>query len=214
MSSDFLTRLDLENITFDPAAIPSTIDGVHLGLGVLALLFLLVAIFRKGGGTKAATANSTDAETTDHDTAVAEPEAKPEPAPAPPALKTSDPDAAFQVLSLLQQEARFIDFLNEDLSGFSDAEIGAVARVVHEGGKKTLNQYFKVDPIRVEQEESRITLDTGFNSEQNRVTGNVVGEPPFTGTLVHRGWQVTEANLPKLADGHDARILAPAEVEL
>ena len=37
---------------------------------------------------------------------------------------------------------------------------------------------------------------------------------PFTGTLVHRGWKVTEVSLPKLAEGHDAHIVAPAEVEL
>ena len=54
-----------------------------------------------------------------------------------------NPDAALQLLSLLQQDARFLDFVNEDLSGFSDAEIGAAARVVHEGSQKTLSDLFR-----------------------------------------------------------------------
>jgi hypothetical protein len=32
--------------------------------------------------------------------------------------------------------------------------------------------------------------------------------------LSHRGWRALDVRLPKLAEGHDARILAPAEVEL
>jgi hypothetical protein len=42
----------------------------------------------------------------------------------------------------------------------------------------------------------------------------VVGEPPFSGTLAHRGWRVTDIRLPKLTSGHDPRIIAAAEVEL
>jgi delta 1-pyrroline-5-carboxylate dehydrogenase len=54
----------------------------------------------------------------------------------------------------------------------------------------------------------------GFDAAAVRLTGNVVGQPPFTGTLTHRGWRVTEIRLPRLAEGHDVRVLAPAEVEL
>lgn len=131
-----------------------------------------------------------------------------------PKLKTSTPDSALQLLSLLQQEARFIDFMKEDLKGFADAEIGAAARVIHEGGQKVLNDYFSFSPIRSEDEEARITLPEGFNAAEVRLTGNVVGSAPFNGTLVHRGWKVTEVTLPKLADGYDTTIVAAAEVEL
>ena len=117
-------------------------------------------------------------------------------------------------MSLLQQEARFIDFLQEDLKGFSDADIGAVARVVHEGGQKVIADYFTLEAVRKEEEESRITLPEGFNATEVRLTGNVIGQPPFSGTLVHRGWRAMEVRLPKLAEGHDASIIAPAEVEL
>ncbi|WP_157037792.1 DUF2760 domain-containing protein [Photobacterium aquae] len=131
-----------------------------------------------------------------------------------PKLKTTTPDSALQLLSLLQQEARFIDFMQEDLKGFADAEIGAAARVIHEGGQKVLNEYFSFAPVRDEEEETRITLPKGFNASEVRLTGHVVGEAPFTGTLIHRGWKVTDVKLPKLAEGHDAHIVAAAEVEL
>jgi len=47
-----------------------------------------------------------------------------------------------------------------------------------------------------------------------RLTGNVVGQAPFTGTLGHRGWQVTEVKLPQLTDIQAVKVIAQAEVEL
>lgn len=134
--------------------------------------------------------------------------------PAPPSLKESSPDAALQMLGLLQQEGRFVDFLQEDVSAYSDADIGGAARVVHEGCRKALRQHLTLEPVHNEQEGSRITLEEGFNASAIRLTGNVVGNPPFTGTLAHRGWRATEMRLPKIAEGHNVDILAPAEVEL
>ena len=67
---------------------------------------------------------------------------------------------------------------------------------------------------RAEAEGSRLTLQPGFDAAAVRVTGHVVGQPPFTGTLGHRGWRATETRLPKLGQGHDASVLAQAEVEL
>lgn len=136
------------------------------------------------------------------------------PAEPKPGLKETAPESALQLLSLLQQEGRFVDFLEEDVSRYSDAEIGGAARVVHEGCRKALRAHLTVEPVRAEPEGSRLTLQAGFDPASVRLTGNVVGQPPFTGALMHRGWQVVEVKLPKLAEGHDVRILAPAEVEL
>ncbi|MGR8929448.1 MAG: DUF2760 domain-containing protein [Gammaproteobacteria bacterium] len=136
------------------------------------------------------------------------------PAPEPVVLKEATPDAALQLLSLLQKEARFIDFIKEEVSVFSDADIGAAARVVHQGCVKALNEHFTFAPISQDQEGNRITLNKGFDASSYRLTGNIVGEPPFTGTLVHKGWQVTDLRLPKLTEGHNAKIIAAAEVEL
>ena len=44
--------------------------------------------------------------------------------------------------------------------------------------------------------------------------GNLVGNPPFSGTVTHRGWRATAVRLPKLSATHDVGVLAPAEVEL
>jgi hypothetical protein len=145
------------------------------------------------------------------------PVAPPAPVPvAPPApvLKVADTDAALQLLALLQREARLIDFVGEDLTSYPDAQIGAAARVVHQGCAKVLREHFTIVPVRSEAEGSRITLPAGFDASAVRLTGNVVGQAPFTGSLSHRGWRVTEVRLPQLAERHDARVLAPAEVEL
>ena len=122
--------------------------------------------------------------------------------------------SALQLLGLLQREARFVDFVQEDVVGYSDAEVGAAARVVHEGCRKVLGEHVSIAPVRSEPEGSRVTLAAGFDATAVRLTGNVVGQAPFTGTLGHRGWQVTEARMPQLTDDTTAAILAQAEVEL
>ncbi|MDP1665282.1 MAG: DUF2760 domain-containing protein [Methylobacter sp.] len=136
------------------------------------------------------------------------------PAPEPVVLKEATPDSALQLLGLLQAEARFIDFIKEDIAAFSDADIGVAARVVHEGCNKAINEHFTLAVVRNEQEGSKVTLPEGFDAATIRLTGNIVGAAPFTGTLVHKGWQVTGIKLPKLTLGHNAAIVAPAEVEL
>lgn len=136
------------------------------------------------------------------------------PAAEPVILKEATPDAALQLLSLLQKEARFVDFIKEDLTAFADAEIGAAARVVHQGCSKAIKEHFTLAPIAQDDEGKRITLNAGFDAASYRLTGNIVGQAPFTGILVHKGWQVTELHLPKLTEGHNANIIAAAEVEL
>lgn len=144
-----------------------------------------------------------------------------EPAAAPAAVavpaqvvREATPDAALQLLGLLQREARLVDFVEEDIASYSDADIGAAARLVHDGCRKTLREHFTVQPIRSESEGDRITLAAGFDAGAIRLSGNVVGQPPFSGQLTHRGWRVADVRLPRLAEGHDVAIVAPAEVEL
>ena len=129
-------------------------------------------------------------------------------------LRDALPDSALQLLTLLQQEGRFVDFLEENVTAYSDAEIGGAARVVHAGCRKVIREYLRIEPVREEAEGVRLTLPVGFDATAVRLTGNVVGQPPFTGTLMHRGWRVRQITLPKLAEGHDVRVLAPAEIEL
>lgn len=145
----------------------------------------------------------------------AAPAKEPEPAPQPAAvLQEAGPDSALVLLSLLQKEGRFLDFLQEEVSSYQDQEVGAAARVVHEGCQRVLRDHLSIAPVRTEAEGSRVTLSKGFDPAAERPTGHVVGDPPFTGALVHRGWRAVEVRLPQVASSRDVRILAPAEVEL
>lgn len=209
-------------MTFNLAVLPTEIDAIHLALAILAL-FSIVLLFVKSKSPKnsleEASSTNTPKSSPSKTLESAEMVVKKE-APAikevvkTVVLKESTPDAALQLLALLQQDARFIDFIKEDLTGFSDADIGAAARVVHEGSKKTLDNYFTLTPIMSEDEETSVTLTAGFNASEIRLTGNVVGEAPFKGVLLHKGWKVTDIKLPKLSENHDATIVASAEVEL
>lgn len=142
------------------------------------------------------------------------------PTPVPPKVEVREAEAtrdvtpALQVLALLQREGRFVDFLREDIAGFSDADVGTAARVVHDGCARAIGQYFDLEPVRTEAEGAAVELPAGYDAARVRVTGNVVGEPPFRGTLAHHGWRVAASRLPSTTPGHDPRILAPAEVEL
>ena len=85
---------------------------------------------------------------------------------------------------------------------------------MHEGCNKTIDEYFNLAPIRSEKEGSIITVPAEFDANELRLTGHIVGAAPFTGTLVHKGWQAKEVRLPKLTQGHNPTIVAAAEVEL
>ncbi|KWR91440.1 DUF2760 domain-containing protein [Cupriavidus sp. IDO] len=134
--------------------------------------------------------------------------------PVAPALKEASPVAALQLLGLLQRDARFVDFVEEDIARYSDTEIGAAARLVHDGCRAVLREHFSIRPVREEAEGSRVTLADGFDASAIRLTGNVVGSAPFHGSISHRGWKVEEVRLPRVAERHDATVIAPAEVEL
>lgn len=142
-----------------------------------------------------------------------EPAPKPEPRPAPPALPPVT--SAVQLLSILQRQGRLIDFLQEDLRAYDDAQIGAAVRNVHEGCRQALAEHVELEPIFDTPEGSNITVEPGFDAHAIRLTGNVVGEPPFKGTLQHRGWRVRRIDLPALMPGQrQDLIVAAAEIEV
>jgi hypothetical protein len=136
------------------------------------------------------------------------------PQPEPSKLREAPTDAALQLLGLLQREGRLIDFLQEDMAAYSDAQVGAAARVVHDQCKRALDTHLTFERIRSEAEGSRISVPKGFSPSEIRLMGSVAGEPPFHGALAHAGWRVRNIELPKLSEGHDVSVIAPAEVEL
>jgi hypothetical protein len=160
-------------------------------------------------------------------TPVSQPTPKPaKPAePAKPVTKPADDkprvstaqhhrDGALALLALLQREGRLVDFLQEPLDGFSDADIGAAARDVHRGCKKVLAQHLSLEPVMPGAEEAKVSVPKGFDPAEIRLIGEAKGEPPLRGTLRHHGWRVVDAKLPALAEGIDRTVIAPAEVEL
>ncbi|MDP3331395.1 MAG: DUF2760 domain-containing protein [Methylococcaceae bacterium] len=218
----------MNNYTIDLSLKPTTFDLWHVCLaGTVAVLALILIVLLLSMVISLARSNKKPAESAAQPlTVTPEPVIKvvekivevekivQAPAPEPVILKEATPDAALQLLGLLQKEARVIDFIKEDIGNYSDADIGVAARVVHEGCNKAINEHFTLATVRSESEGSKVTLPAGFDAGSVRLTGNIVGSAPFTGTLVHKGWQVTELRLPKLTQGYNAKFIAAAEVEL
>jgi hypothetical protein len=134
------------------------------------------------------------------------------PAP-PPAPKEPDEAPALRLLGMLQEEGRFVDFLEEDLAPYPDEQIGAAARGIHEGCRKALRERLVLEPVLPASEGDRVTVEPGFDPAAIRLTGNVTGPPPFEGVLRHAGWRVRRATLPARR-GQDPHVIAPAEVEI
>ncbi len=137
--------------------------------------------------------------------------AKPKPVELPPERRHA---SGLALLALLQREGRLLDFLQEDMAAYSDADIGGAARVVHAGCRKVLADQLTLEPVLKEAEGATIKVPAGFDAQRIRLTGNIAGQPPFTGTLRHHGWQVTSVRLPAISETLDPRVVAPAEVEL
>jgi hypothetical protein len=126
----------------------------------------------------------------------------------------SSQDGALLLLSLLQSEGRFVDFVQQDVTPFSDTDVGAVARVVHAGCRKVLGAHLRIEAIRTEPEGQAVALEPGFDPSRIKLTGHVSGDGRLKGVLRHRGWQATDVRLPSVVDRAASRILCPAEVEL
>jgi len=133
------------------------------------------------------------------------------PAPAAPPPPPS-PAAALRLLGLLQQEARLVDFITEDIDGYSDEQVGAAVRSIHSACRKVLNEHVQLQRIFDAEDGSDMVVDQGFDPAAVRLTGNVTGQPPFRGTLQHGGWRAIKISLPDAP--LDPNIIAPAEVEI
>ena len=135
---------------------------------------------------------------------------KSKPAPAPPARND-----AITLLATLQREARFVDIVKEPLADYSDAQVGAAARDVLRDCGAVLDRLFDVQPIVDKEEGADVDLPAGFDAGRFRVTGNVTGEAPYTGPLVHHGWEAKRCALPQWSGSKDAGfVVAPAELEV
>jgi hypothetical protein len=138
----------------------------------------------------------------------------PAPVPTPAKPPVEPPDRAIQMLALLQRDGRLVDFLSEDVSPYSDEQIGAAVRAVHEGCRQALDRYLTLEPILDSDEGTPTTVQSGFDPAAVKLIGNVGPAPPFRGLLRHRGWRATRTELPPLPEGDGRTVVAPAEVEI
>lgn len=143
------------------------------------------------------------------------PAAEPNASPAPARSAAPMRSEAIGLLAALQREARFVDFIQEPLGDCDDAQIGVVARDVHRDCRAAVERWFSLQPTLTEREGTHIEIPVGFDAARYRLTGNVTGQPPYCGELVHHGWQATRCELPVWTGGKDSvMVVAPAEVEL
>jgi Domain of unknown function (DUF2760) len=135
-----------------------------------------------------------------------------EPPPPPPPPKPSG--APLRMLALLQREGRLLDFLLEDLSQAEPEQIVAGVREIHPKCQHALTEHLVLEPVLPQREGDTVEVPPGFDPSAIRLTGNVTGQPPFRGTLLHQGWRVKEIKLAPPPEGQDEFVLQPAEVEL
>lgn len=120
-----------------------------------------------------------------------------------------------RALAVLQRDGRLIDFLQEEISDYSDAQVGAAVRDIHKGCRKALREYLVIEPVMAGAEEATVSVPADFDPATIRLIGNVQGTPPYQGVLKHHGWRARAVQLPALPSARDeSAVLYPAEVEI
>ena len=132
------------------------------------------------------------------------------PAPAAPR------NEALSLLAVLQRDAHLLDFLKKPTVGFSDAEIGATARLVHREAGAVIERIFGIEPITKQVEGATVEVPTGYDPARLRIVGDFRGDAgPWRGILTHPGWKAVRADVPAwTSQGDAASVLAPVEVEI
>jgi hypothetical protein len=132
-------------------------------------------------------------------------------APVAPAVRPAD--GALQILAILQRDSRLIDFLMEDIASYSDGQIGAAVRELHGQCRDSLARHVSLEPV-IDGVEGTYAKAPSADPNRVKFIGNVPATPPPGGLLRHKGWRAAKVDLPALAAGRDASIIAPAEIEI
>jgi len=189
-------------------AVPGALFPVTVIVAALCLMLVaLLGLRRAAGGTRPTVEQQPAAPTV---------EAAPPPPPRPKAAQDAAP--AVMLLTLLQEKGRLVDFAMEDITAYSDEQVSAAARVVHQGCREVIRDAFDPAPISETAQNATVTLSDDYPAYAYRLTGNLNdSKPPVSGTVVHKGWQARKAKLPQPArepKEEEARIIVPAEVEV
>jgi hypothetical protein len=137
-------------------------------------------------------------------------------AAAPSAATVTKPAApsrsdAITLLAALQREARLIDLIQENLSAYSDAQVGAAARPCLTQCAATLNRLISIKPLIAAADGDLVKVPE--NATPSRYTW--IGEGSGTeGKLIHHGWEAAKTELPQWTGAsEDAHVIAPAQIK-
>lgn len=136
------------------------------------------------------------------------------PAAPPPPAEDRFAEGAVYTLLLLQREGRLVDFLQENLDGYADEQIGAAVRQIHKDTAKVLRESFGVAPVLAAGEGEAVTAPEPLDPATVTLTGNVPERPPYRGTLRHKGWRAAQLRLPARTGKLNPTLIQPAEVEI
>ncbi len=134
-------------------------------------------------------------------------------APAPAAAVVKASDGALQILAILQRDSRLLDFLMEDIGSYSDEQIGAAVRELHDQCRDAVARYVTLQPV-IDGVEGTFAKAPSADPNLVKFVGNVPAKPPSGGTLRHKGWRAVKVDLPALSSKQDATVIAPAEIEI
>jgi len=134
---------------------------------------------------------------------------------APPQPVAPVRSEAVTLLAALQRDARFVDFIQESIEGYNDAQVGAAVRDVHRGCRDVLERMFDLQPVVNQEEESDVEVSDPAAAKW-RLTGNVgQSSGAVSGKLMHSGWKSSKCNVPEWSGtATDADVVAPAEVQI
>ncbi len=119
------------------------------------------------------------------------------------------------MLSALQREARLVDLIQEDLSKYSDAQVGAAARPCLQSCASTLSRLFGLAAVSDAGEGASVDIGDEIGNGGSPARYQWIGEGSSTsGKLVHQGWQATQVDLPTWTGAEaDANVIAPAQLQ-
>jgi hypothetical protein len=101
----------------------------------------------------------------------------------------------------------------EDVSAYSDDQIGAAVRGLHDQACEALARYIQLAPV-IDGVEGTFTRLASIDPASVKLLGNVPPQPPPGGVLRHKGWRCVKVDLPVLQGKQDGKVIAPAEVEI
>ncbi|MCH2210986.1 MAG: DUF2760 domain-containing protein [Fuerstiella sp.] len=138
---------------------------------------------------------------------------------SPPVTQQATPEPtrseAVTLLAAFRRDTRCVDFVQESIDGYNDAQVGAAVRDGHCGFRDVLKRMFDLRPI-IDREEDGDILAPDPASARWHLIGNM-GQSSRTvsGRLLHAGWKSLRCRVPEWSgSSSDTEVVSPAEVQV